>query len=123
MIIAIVGSRKDGWADPEKVAELVDDLLDGWDTANVVISGHAPSGVDFWVEESCKRRGIPFTPYPAAWRDGMGVFNPRAGFDRNEAMARDADQVISIWNGRSSGSKDMIDRTLRHKKHLEVFFP
>jgi molybdopterin biosynthesis enzyme len=118
--LAVVGSRRDEWRDPEKVAEFVAEYL--WDTADcLVISGDSPAGgVDQWVRETCEQREIPFTPYPPDFKTHG---SPAAFFVRNQQIVDAADEVVVIWNGLSSGSQDVIKRTLKARKHLEVIFP
>jgi len=41
-------------------------------------------------------------------------YNARAGFQRNEAMAVYGDILISIWDGKSRGTRDMRDRAINH---------
>jgi hypothetical protein len=119
-IVAIIGSRYDAWSDPGAVEDFIDGYLDGWDSSSSVISGESPGGgVDIWVRETCKRKGISFTPYPADW----GRWGKSAGRIRNTTIVNAADEVVAIWNGRSNGTRDVIDKTLRAKKHLEVIFP
>lgn len=96
-----------------------------------VISGCAP-GVDTLGEEWARAFGVPIRPFPAAWDDIMAPgavirahaitgkpYNARAGFDRNEEMAKyaalHAGALIAIWNGHSTGTADMIQRAERHR--------
>lgn len=44
------------------------------------------------------------------WRDADGNLRMSAGFKRNSEMARYADGLIAIWDGRSNGTKHMIDQ-------------
>ncbi len=53
--------------------------------------------------------------YPAAW-DTYGL---KAGYIRNEEMADNADALIAIWDGKSRGTKHMIDIATR--KGLRVY--
>jgi hypothetical protein len=65
--------------------------------------------------------GYELVQYPAAWedlttpgaviktrRDGK-QYNAKAGLDRNLLMAQNADAAIIFWDGKSTGSKNMID--------------
>ena len=47
-----------------------------------------------------------------------GVYNPRAGFERNAYMAERIDALLAIWDGRSKGTKHMIDYC--RKRGLDV---
>lgn len=52
--------------------------------------------------------------YTANWK----TFGKSAGFIRNVQMAEDADALILIWNGRSSGSAHMKDQMVRRGKPI-----
>lgn len=83
----------------------------------VVLCGKA-RGVDTLGENWAKARGIPVDPYPAKWREG-GEYNPRAGHLRNTEMANNADALVAIWDGYSTGTRDMIEKARR--RCLQVF--
>lgn len=57
-----------------------------------------------WAEGN----NIPVASFPAAWRVD-GRYNPRAGFDRNEKMGDYAEAAICVWDGKSGGTKHMIN--------------
>lgn len=88
-----------------------------------VVDGGA-TGADAGGRSWARSRGIAVTPFPAAWSDldapGAVVrtradgtrYNARAGHDRNEAMAREAD-ALAVFPG-GSGTADMIRRAERH---------
>lgn len=96
-IIAIVGSRKiknlniDLYIDKKEVAQ--------------VISGGA-TGVDTIAENWAKRNRIEFAAYLPNF-DVHGF--PGALFERNKDMAKAADVVVAFWDGKSHGTKHMID--------------
>lgn len=49
--------------------------------------------------------GIPVKRYPANWhKHGRG-----AGYIRNAEMADDAEALIALWDGKSRGTKHMIE--------------
>lgn len=55
-----------------------------------------------------------FTPvdkYPADW----DRYGKSAGYKRNVQMAENADMLIAFWDGKSKGTKHMIDIALSHK--------
>lgn len=85
----------------------------GW-TPTVVLSGMA-RGVDKLGEKWAKENGIKIEYYQAAW-DTQGK---RAGYIRNERMAKNADALVAVWDGASKGTKHMID--LANKLGLKVF--
>lgn len=95
-----------------------------------VVSGKA-EGVDALGERWADEFGIPVKPFPADWDDidapGAVVrtrhdgkrYNAKAGHDRNVEMAKYADALIALWDGKSKGTKDMID--LARLRNLHIF--
>jgi hypothetical protein len=78
-----------------------------------VISGGA-GGADRLGEAWAARNGIPVKRFPADWaRYGKG-----AGPVRNREMALYAEALVAFWDGRSPGTKNMID--LARQRHLRV---
>lgn len=74
-----------------------------------VVSGRA-RGVDRLGEKWAKRLRIPVKPFPAAWRDKDGAFNPGAGALRNRLMATYAEALVAIMEPEGTpGTLDMID--------------
>lgn len=72
----------------------------------IVLCGCA-RGVDTLGRDWAEDRDIPVQLYHAEWtRDGR--FDPSAGFRRNEVMARHAEALVAIWNGKSKGTFHMI---------------
>ena len=66
--------------------------------------------------------GLLQLPYPdiyyANWGKGSAYDNS-AGYKRNELMANNADALIAVWDGKSNGTKHMIDIATR--KNLKIF--
>lgn len=69
-----------------------------------VVCGKA-RGVDTLGEEFAKRNGIPIKYFPAEW----SKHGRAAGHIRNRQMGDYADALIAIWDGKSTGTKGMID--------------
>lgn len=66
---------------------------------------------EFWA----LHHDIPVKKFPADW----GGLGKRAGYLRNEQMADYADALIAVWDGKSKGTKHMID--VATVKELKVF--
>lgn len=81
-------------------------------TPTVVISGKA-RGVDTLGEIWAAKHGIPVVGHAAKWRDSDGTYNARAGHLRNTEMANQADALVALWDGYSTGTKDMISKAER----------
>lgn len=113
MRVIIAGSR--GIHDLSVVEEAVRES--GWEhEIEVVVSGTA-KGVDTlgerWAERHIGLKQVD--KYRPDWKK----FGKRAGFVRNQEMALNADALIAVWDGRSTGTKHMID--LANEMELEVF--
>ena len=62
-------------------------------------------GADRLGERYAKERGYKVIYFPADWDiDGRS-----AGFKRNVKMAEYADALVAFWDGKSSGTKHMIE--------------
>lgn len=111
MRVIIAGSRHiTNYVDAE-VAMADAHLLYGI-TPTCVLSGRA-LGPDRLGERWADAHGVPWVGHPAKWRSKGGEYNPRAGFQRNQEMAENADALVALWDGRSGGTKDMIARARR----------
>jgi len=108
--IIIAGSRD--FNDYEKLKEVCDYMLSKKkETHNIIIISGGARGADKLGEQYAKERGYVLQQYPANWdKDGK-----MAGFIRNVEMATVADACICFWDGKSKGTKHMIE-TARKKK-------
>lgn len=89
-------------------------ILDSKFHVTEVVSGGC-SGVDTLGEEWARSHDIPVKRFQADWEaHGMA-----AGPIRNSNMARYADALIAIWDGKSNGTADMIRKAKAHG--LKVF--
>lgn len=102
--IVIAGCRDyDNFAEAKT---FIDDCLSEFTDkyAIVVLSGGA-RGADAIGERYAKQNGFEVERYPADWaRYGKG-----AGLRRNKTMAEVCDLVICFWDGKSRGTKSMIE--------------
>lgn len=105
----IAGSR--GITDIELVEEAI---VRSKFEITAVISGTA-KGVDRLGERWALENGVPVSMFPPDWR----THGRRAAFVRNSQMADEADALVAVWDGKSPGTKMMID--LATKKGLPVF--
>jgi hypothetical protein len=81
---------------------------------DVVVSGGA-SGVDALGEKYAIEMNIPLAIFQADWH----THGRAAGPIRNRKMAENADALIAIWDGKSKGTKNMIETAT--KKGLLVY--
>ncbi len=75
-------------------------------THNVIIVSGNANGADKLGERYAREHGMKLELYPAEWRH----YGSAAGPLRNKRMAQDADAVIVFWDGKSPGTKDMIQK-------------
>lgn len=69
-----------------------------------VVSGGA-QGVDSCGESLAELSGLPVKVFRADWNK----HGKAAGPIRNREMAKYADALVAVWDGQSSGTKNMID--------------
>lgn len=78
-----------------------------------IVSGTA-NGADKLGERFAKDNGYSIIQFPADW----DKFGKSAGYKRNAQMSEYADALIAFWDGKSKGTKHMID--LAKKTGLKV---
>lgn len=79
----------------------------------VIISGGA-KGADAIGERYATENGFAIERYPANWEK----YGRSAGPRRNMQMTIACDLVICFWDGKSRGSRSMIDCAARFEKPL-----
>lgn len=105
----IAGSR-----DCFDTVALLEAIRESQFTITVVVSGTA-KGVDQLGEAWAKANGIRIKKFRPDW-DRYGL---SAGPIRNREMAEYAEALIALWDGKSKGTKNMIDEA--RKRGLKVF--
>lgn len=107
MKIAIVGSRKLTVTEIERY--LTEDVTE-------IISGGA-TGIDTCAREFARARGLKFTEFlPNYKKYGRG-----APLKRNLQIIDYADAVIAFWDGKSRGTKYVIDQCKGRNKRITVY--
>ena len=97
-----------------------------------IISGCA-IGADLLGEKYAKNKGYYLMECPAPWDDIHGKpynqikysksgkkYWSLAGMYRNETMVKEADACIVFWDGKSTGTENMIDLAKKYKLKLRV---
>lgn len=84
---------------------------------SVVISGGA-NGVDKLAEEYAIAHGLDLETYPVTPED-WARYGRSAGPRRNAEMIRNADGLIAIWDGSSSGTENTIK--LARRKRIPIY--
>ncbi len=110
MRVIIAGSR--GITDYERVRQAID--ASGFAVSRIV-SGMA-QGVDTLAVRYAEENGIPCDRFPADWQR----WGKSAGYRRNEVMAQHADALVAVWDGKSPGTKHMIETAKKHGLRVYV---
>ena len=88
----------------------------------IVLNGLATGG-DAIGGELCKELGYDIDLHKANWYPS-GVLDRSAGYKRNYRMSMVANHLIALWDGKSKGTKNMIDimkgRTVVTIPHKEI---
>ena len=72
---------------------------------NIIIISGGARGADTLGEKYAQDEGFSLEVFPANWNK----FGKSASFIRNEQMAEIADALIAFWDGKSHGTKHMIE--------------
>ena len=111
----VVGGCRD-FCDYDVLREFLDEVLDGRDLSDVtLLSGHC-RGADMLAELYAGERGIKVELHPAEW----DKYGRAAGVHRNREMVDEADQVIAFWDGKSRGTKSLIEYAKKRGKAADV---
>lgn len=111
MKVAIVGSRE-GFTEQEVYSKLWV-LLANFTTDGTIISGGAP-GVDQYVKTFANNFGCHFIEVRPINTQKVSYLM------RNVEMITMADSIIAFWNGKSRGTKFVIDYATARGKELHV---
>lgn len=79
-----------------------------------VVSG-CSGAVDMLGEKWAQFVGLPIMSFPANWE----LYGRKAGPIRNRMMAEYAEALIAVWDGKSRGTKNMIEEA--KKRDLKVY--
>ncbi len=82
-----------------------------------VLSGRA-RGADRMGEYFAQQYTVDIEYFPADW-DGLGK---RAGYVRNQTMSDAATHVIAFWDGKSRGTRHMIEYSQKQGKEVRIVY-
>ena len=102
MKIIIAGGRN--FTDYKKLCKTCDQILQD-QTDLEIVSGAYYKGADKLGEKYAAEKGFKLTKFLADWNK----LGRAAGPKRNEQMANYADALIAFWDGKSRGTKNMIE--------------
>lgn len=106
MRVIVCGSRR--WRDRKRIDDWLAELPDPGSVT--IVHGNAP-GADRIAHQEAQKAGLLVEPHD--YRDFISptVSPKRAPLERNTHMAKlGADLCVAFWDGRSTGTKDMMDK-------------
>lgn len=111
MKVIIAGGRD--FDNYNQLREKCDEIINS--SLTEIISGCA-KGADTLGERYAKERGYNLKLFPADWK----THGRKAGPIRNKQMADYGEMLIAFWDGKSSGTKNMIEnaKKLNLKVHI-----
>jgi hypothetical protein len=130
MKIIVAGGRD--FDDQEYMARMLEKVYDSGDVTSEpeLVCGMA-KGADSVAQSIFESEGLVVHERPANWKDmrepclrrsnAYGEYNAMAGIKRNHAMGDEAELLVCFWNGKSKGTKDMIDYMNKLHKPVYVF--
>ena len=110
----IVAGGRD-YADGERVELEINKIL-GVDGDHTLVCGMA-AGADSLGIRVARKHGWRIEKFPADW----STHGKAAGPIRNEEMAHRGDILLAFWDGSSRGTKDMINKGLKHGLEVHVY--
>lgn len=82
-----------------------------------IVSGMA-KGADNLGVAWARFIGLPCAEFPADWEE----HGRAAGPIRNAEMAEYADALVAFWDGKSRGTKNMIDQAIKRSLLVKVIY-
>ena len=113
--VIIAGGRD--FSDYVLMCRTMDTLLSNIskDTDIVIVCGMA-RGADTLGDRYAKDRNYKVNYFPADWN----TYGRAAGYKRNEQMAQNADALVAFWDGKSRGTKHMIDLARKYRLRVRI---
>lgn len=102
MKVIIAGSRE--FNDYDLLVKICDIILKNKNEEIIIMSGGA-KGADTLGEKYAKERNYKIIKILPEWNK----YGKQAGILRNIKMAHEADYLIAFWDGKSKGTKHMIE--------------
>jgi hypothetical protein len=115
MKLIVAGSRS--VTDYSLVASAIDELVRKGMKISAIIDGTA-RGVDTLAARYATDHGIENIRVPADWKQ----FGPGAGRIRNIRMAEMGDALLALWDGKSSGTRTMIEAATKRGIQVHVVY-
>ncbi len=114
MRVVVAGCRD--YNNYDEAKGYIDSYLSDIKTDNIIIVSGCASGADTIGEQYAEEKGYTVEKYPADWK----VYGRSAGPKRNKQMAEVCDFVLCFWDGKSKGTKSMIDYAMKYNKPIKI---
>lgn len=85
------------------------------DDVTEIVSGGA-KGIDTLAKEYAKKRNLLYTEFLPDYE----TFGKYAPLHRNERIINYADEILAFWDGKSKGTKHVIDNAKKQGKRVSV---
>ncbi|MGN0513064.1 MAG: DUF2493 domain-containing protein [Lachnospiraceae bacterium] len=112
--VIIAGSRD--FNDYDFLCHVMDRLLSNYAQEDIQIVCGMAKGADTCGEHYAKEHGYKIRYFKADW----DCYGTAAGPIRNEEMARNADALVAFWDGKSPGTKSMIQLAQKYNLQTRV---
>lgn len=103
MRLIIAGGRD--FDDYPLLESVLDHLLQNTPPDEITVISGTAKGADSLGERWADNNAIPIRYYPADWR----TYGKRAGYVGNEQMTKTATHCVCFWDGKSKGTRHMIE--------------
>lgn len=114
MRIVIAGSRN--YEDYDEAKQYIDSVIQKIGKDKIIIMSGGCRGADMLGERYARENGCLLERYPAQW----DKYGKAAGIKRNMVMAESCDYAICFWDGKSRGTKAMIEYAQKIGKMVAV---
>lgn len=115
MKVIVAGGRD--FTNYDLMREKLDFLLKNYAPDIEIVCGEA-LGADSLGKFYAQRKGYNVLSYPADW----DKYGKSAGIRRNKQMAEIADVLVAFWDGKSRGTKNMIEQMRRLRKPVKIVY-
>jgi hypothetical protein len=113
MRVIIAGSRE--ITDPRVLLDALREVQ--WPISQVVCG--MARGADQLGYDWAKANNVPIAEFPADWNR----YGKSAGYKRNVQMAKNADALLALWDGKSRGTRHMIEIATCQGLKVKIFNP
>lgn len=115
MRLIVAGGRD--FKDYKRMCKVLDNLLQNTSKEDIEIVCGGARGADDLGRDYGEDRDINVTLFEADW----GKYGKSAGYIRNAEMAEYATHCVLFWDGKSKGTKHMLDLAKKSELILRVY--